>query len=275
MLGILPLADDRRASRARALLWVCARRGVTGRRRRRNARARRVDRRCRRIRSVAHASTRSDGTELGLNASHQAPPRARRRRPRPLSTRPLTSGGRRSLRDDQGCWNRRRRRGKGLRLTLRRRLGCALTDGEQRERVDVPVRLGGQPHAEMNVWLRPFGLAGRADRADDLAFADRGADRKSDRPQVDEGDGVSALGPDRQAEPFVRQPPGEGDDPRRRSAHIGSRRRPDVDAAMLTARVRIALGDERPEHRPLDGPGPRGRARGMSERNKDHRPQDD
>jgi hypothetical protein len=77
-------------------------------------------------------------------------------------------------------------------------------DGEERERIDVPVRVGGQPHAEMDVRLGPFGLATRADRAGDLAFADRGADRKPDRPQVDEGDGVSVLRPDRQAEPFVR-----------------------------------------------------------------------
>ena len=91
---------------------------------------------------------------------------------------------------------------------------------------------------------------------------------------MDESDRIPILGTDRQAEPLVRQPPDEGDDSGGRSAHLGAHRRADVDPAVLAARVRVVLGDERPEHRALDGPGPRGRARNVRER-EHHRRQGD
>jgi hypothetical protein len=159
-------------------------------------------------------------------------------------------------------------------LRRRRLLRRPLTRGKERERVEVPVRLGGQPDAEMDVRLRPFGLSTRADRPHDLPLADRCSDSERDRPQVDEGDRVPVLRADRQTAAFARQLTGEGDDPGRRSAHLGSRRRADVDPAMLAARVRVVLGDERPEHRPLDRPAPRGRARDMGERDEQHGAQD-
>ena len=149
-----------------------------------------------------------------------------------------------------------------------------MTNGEQRERVYVSVRLGGETDAEMHVRLRPFGLSARADRPHDLALDDRCSDAQRDRPEVDEGDRVPVLRADRQAAPFARELSRERDDPGHRRAHVGSRRRTDVDAAMLTACVRVVLGGERPEHGPVDGPCPSGRARSVSECDEQHRHQD-
>lgn len=91
------------------------------------------------------------------------------------------------------------------RLTFRRLLGSPLTNREQGERVDVAVRVGSQPDAEMDVRLEALGLTARADCPDDFAFDDCGADRQADRPEVNEGDRIPVLGTDRQAEPFVRE----------------------------------------------------------------------
>jgi hypothetical protein len=52
-------------------------------------------------------------------------------------------------------------------------------------------------------------------------------------------------------------------------AHVRPHRRTDVDAAMLATRVRIVLRDERPQHRTVDRPRPRVRARDMSKRDDD------
>ncbi|MEK6274890.1 MAG: hypothetical protein AABM30_06065 [Actinomycetota bacterium] len=150
-----------------------------------------------------------------------------------------------------------------------------MTDGKQRERVEVPVRVGGQPDAEVDVRLRPFRVATWPDRAHDLPFADRRPDGQGDRPEVDEGDRIPVRCANRQTEPFPRQPAGEGDNPRRRSPHVGPRRRADVDPTVLAARVRVFLGDERTEHRPLDGPGPGRRTRGVSERHEHSGHEDD
>jgi hypothetical protein len=112
----------------------------------------------------------------------------------------------------------------------------------------------------MDVRLGTFGLTARADRPHDLALADRRANADSDRAEVDEGDRVAVLGTDRQAAALPRQLPCKRDHPCRRGAHFGSRRRADVDSSVLAARIRIAFGDERPEHRAFDRPAPRGRA---------------
>jgi hypothetical protein len=127
----------------------------------------------------------------------------------------------------------------------------------------------------MDVRLRSFGLAARADRPHDLSFADSRSNGQANRSQVDEGDRIAVRGADRQAEPLAREPACVGDDPRGRSAYLGSGRRADVDAAVLAARIRVAAGDERPEHRPVDRPAPRSRTRGMGEAEEQHCHQDD
>jgi hypothetical protein len=186
---------------------------------------------------------------------------------RPASTRPRPRRTQSLGRYTHRHRHRSRRRGDrvGYRFTFRRRRRSGLPDGQQRQRVEIPVRIGGQADAQMDVWLRSLGLAARADRSHDLPFADRRSNGQGDRSQVDEGDRIPVLGADRQAEPLARKPAGVGDDPRGRSAYLGSRRSADVDAAVLAARIRVVAGDERPEHRPLDRPAPRSRTRDVGE----------
>jgi len=122
----------------------------------------------------------------------------------------------------------------------------------------------------MDVRLGPFRISSRPDRAHDLAFANRSAHRKADRSEVNQGHRVAVLRTDRQTKPLARQVACEGDDSGRRSAHAGSSRSPDVDPAMLAARIRVVPCDERPQHRPLDRPAPRSRARDLGEGDEQH-----
>ena len=105
--------------------------------------------------------------------------------------------------------------------------------------------------------LRPLGLAARADRADDVALADLSPDGQGDRAQVDERDRPAVLGSDGQAEALSRQSSGECDHPTRGGTDVGARGSSDVDPPVLAARIRIAVGNERPQNRPIDRPGPR------------------
>jgi len=130
------------------------------------------------------------------------------------------------------------------------------------------VRIRGQTNAEVDVGVRAFRLAARADRADDLALRDRRPHANGNRPQVDERDRVPVLGADRQAAALARHLPRERDHARRGSAHVGTARRADVDAAVLPAGVRVVVSYERPQHRAIHRPAPRGRARRDGERNK-------
>jgi len=138
--------------------------------------------------------------------------------------------------------------------------------GKQRKGIHIPVRLRSQANPEVKVRLGAFGIAARADRSHDFSFADRGPDPNADRPQVDERYRVPARGANRQALPFVRQLPREGDEAGRGSPDIGARRSADVDAPVLTARVRIVIRHERAQHGTVDRPRPRGRLRDVRER---------
>ena len=122
----------------------------------------------------------------------------------------------------------------------------------------------------MDIRLRPLGLAARADRADDVALADLSADGQPDRAQVDERDRPAVLGSDRQAETLSRQSSGERDHPTRGGTDVRARGSCDVDPSVLAARVRIAVGHERPQHRPVDRPGPRRRSRRKHECGEEH-----
>lgn len=148
------------------------------------------------------------------------------------------------------------RRGRRLRLAHRRRLGRRRTRGKQRERIEVPVRVGGQPDAEVDVRFGPFGVAARADRAHDLPFGERRPRRCSDRAEVDERDRVPVRSANRQAEALPGNLPRERDDAARGRQHVRPGRSADVDSAVLAAGVRVVVGDERPQHRAVDRPGP-------------------
>jgi hypothetical protein len=143
-----------------------------------------------------------------------------------------------------------------LRLTLLRRRRRDLLRRQQRERVEIAVRVRRQTDAQMDIRLGAFGLSARPDGPHDLAFADGRPHPDRDRAQVDERGRVPVLGPDRQAPTFVWQLPGESDDSGRRRHHIRARRRADVDSTVLAAGVGVVPSDERPKHRAVDRPAP-------------------
>jgi hypothetical protein len=223
---------------------------------------------CMRVRSGDLRSRRGPGTDGRRDRPERARPW------RPASTRPRPRRTRSPSRNRHRHRSRRRGDRVGCRFTFRRRRRSGLPDGQQRKRVEIPVRIGGQADAEMDVRLRSFGLAARADRPHDLSFADSRSNGQANRSQVDEGDGIAVRGADRQAEPLAREAAGVGDDPRGRSAYLGSRRRADVDAAVLAARIRVVAGEEGPEHRSLDRPAPGRRTRDMYEADEQHGHQD-
>ena len=156
----------------------------------------------------------------------------------------------------------RRRRG---RRRLRDRRSCRrLARWKKRERVEVPVRVGREPDAEIHVRLGAFDVAGRPDRPDDVALGDLCARRHRDRSEMDERDRVAVRGAYGEAKALVRQLSDERHDPVHRGVHVRPGRSADVDAAVLAAAVRIPT-DERPQHRSVDGPRPRRRARRQDE----------
>jgi hypothetical protein len=164
-----------------------------------------------------------------------------------------------------GRLGRGRSRRCGLLERARRRL-VHRPRGQQREWVEVAVRIRGQADAEVDVRLIPFGLTARADRGHDVAFLDRGAGRHADRADVHERDRVAVRSANRHAEPFVRHLAGEGDDAGRGRAEVGARRASDVDPAMLAPGVRIVVGRERSQNRSVDWPRPPGRRGAEDER---------
>ena len=179
----------------------------------------------------------------------------------PLGSSRPGDGWRRS---DGLCRGRSGRRGLLLRRT-RLRLAHG-SRRQQRQRVEVAVRICRQSNAEVDVRLTPLRLAARADRGHDLAFLDRGSRRHADRAEVHERDRVAVGRADRQAKALVWKLPGEGDDAACGRAKVGTGRASDVHAAMLAAGIRVALGREWPQNRPFDGPGPSDGRRAEDER---------
>jgi hypothetical protein len=99
-----------------------------------------------------------------------------------------------------------------LRLLGRRGLLGRLPRRQERQGIDVPVRVGRATDAEVHVGLGPLGVTARADRADDIALAHLRPDRDPDRAEVDECDRPTILGADRQAQPLMGQLPRVRDD---------------------------------------------------------------
>jgi hypothetical protein len=157
-------------------------------------------------------------------------------------------------------------------LRLLGRLLGGVPPWKQGQGVYVSVRFGRQANPEMDVGLRPFGIAAGPDRSHHLTFADRGPDPNPDRSKVDERHRVSVCGANRQTAAFVRQLAREGHDAGRGSPDLGARRPSDIDAAVLPARVRIVVRQVRPQDGAVDRPGPRRRAGDMRKRDEqDHR----
>jgi hypothetical protein len=127
----------------------------------------------------------------------------------------------------------------------------------------------------MDIRLRQLGLAAWPNGADDVAFGDRGAARRSDRPQVDECDGVAGRrlnGHDAAAD---RDRPREADRSARRRSHVRARRGADVDPSVLSGGVRVVAEREWLKHRPVHGPGPGECGRRADLERQEDRKQDD
>jgi hypothetical protein len=208
----------------------------------------------------------------GRPPARRGPPSRRRPRSSPSrdadgrpSRRDLRAHRRRGGRDRWrlrlrfGLGRRAFRRGHGRAHGIGRRRGLrgpSAARREERERVEVPVRLGGQPDAQVDVRLGDVGVATRADRPHHLPFADRRAHWDGDRVQLEQRDRVAVLGANRDRAPGSGHRARKRDDAGRRRAHLGADRRADVDAPVLASAVRIVAGRERAQHRPFDRPGP-------------------
>jgi hypothetical protein len=92
---------------------------------------------------------------------------------------------------------------------------------------------------------------------------------------MDERDGETVWGGDRHRAAGPGQAAGEGDRPARGRPHRRIGPSPDVEAAVLSARVRIVTEREWSKHRPVHGPGPGERGRNADLERDEDRQQDD
>jgi hypothetical protein len=156
-------------------------------------------------------------------------------------------------------WIRRSRRGHA---GSRDRRGSSRR--QERQRVDVALRVGSHADAEVDVRLGERDLAARPDRADRVTLEDRGVAAHADRAEVQERDRVAVLCLDRHGLATARDRAGEADRASCRCRHRGSRVSCNVDAAVLPRRVRVAPEREPAQDGAAGRPGP-GRGRGNEE----------
>jgi hypothetical protein len=172
------------------------------------------------------------------------------------------------------CAHGLRHLGRGAaRRRSRRRNRCGLRRSDPRrqqcERIEITVRLRCHAHSEMDVRLGMLGVAARTDRADHVPFRDRRRHPNPDRPELDERHREAVRGTNRQRESRPRHEPRKADAAGGRGAYVGPRRRRDVDAAMLAARVGIVRRLEAAQHLSADRPRPCACRRRSSEREHD------
>ena len=140
-------------------------------------------------------------------------------------------------------WRRHVRRRSGLRVrcgrgtTARRRR--RVPRRQERERVHVSLRIGGDADPKMDVWLVELGCPARADRADSGPFTDVRAFRDRHRAEMHERDGVAVGGLDRHGLPARRHRAGKRHSPARGGQNVRAGWTGDVDPAVLAACVRI------------------------------------
>ena len=133
----------------------------------------------------------------------------------------------------------RGRHGRRLRDGLLGRRGRRRPGREQAERVDVPVRLGGDADAEVDVRRPGDGVGAFTRDPDDSTLLDGAAASDAHRAELEERDRVAVRGLDRQRSASARDGARERDGARAGRPHLGADGRAEVDAAVLTARVRI------------------------------------
>ena len=171
----------------------------------------------------------------------------------------------------KGC--RRGRRGRGgrcgqllddrLRRGRRRR---SRVGGQQAQRVDIALRLGGDPDSEMEVRSGRDPVGALAHGADDRALRHDRAAADAERAELEQRDRVAVRGLDRQRAAAARHGAGERDGAGRGRAHLGAHGRAEVDAAVLPARVGVGGEGERAQQWAVDRPGPGARDRSDGER---------
>ena len=184
----------------------------------------------------------------------------------------------------RGLCNRRRighRRRHGLGGGRRRRLhrdrrhergGRGDARGQERQRVEVPLRVVSSPDAQVDVGLRHLGVAARTDRADDGALRDGCIARDGDRAEVRERHRVAVSGRDRDALPRRGHAAREGDAAGGGRKHRRAGVTADIHPAVLAGRVWVGrVEDERLQDGAGGGPRPGLARRREEERGEDRR----
>ena len=152
-----------------------------------------------------------------------------------------------------------RRNRRGGRLRCGRRLGRRGRAGNAAKRKEperVDVRLGDpDPDAQMDVRDEVLGLPRRAWRREHVALRDRLPSADPQLAEVRQGRLVVA-GRDRHREAVDRHGSGERHRAGHRRSDHGHAGQRDVDATVLTRRVRVAADGEAAEHGAVGGPCP-------------------
>ena len=204
---------------------------------------------------IGHGRLR--GTHRGHRCSRRRHRRFGRGRPgrhRRGAVRGRRRGACRRRRLDDGLRRRRRlgRHGRG-----RARFGCRSAAGQERERVEIALRLGGDPHAEVHVRLRHLGVGADADRPDAGALGDRGAAGDGDRAEVRQRHGVPVGSGDRDAVSGRGDGACERDGPGRRSMYGRAQVTAHVDPTVLARRIGMrGIEEEGLQHSSRGGPRP-------------------
>jgi hypothetical protein len=195
--------------------------------------------------------------------------RSRRRRRRRRRGGHRCRCGRGDRRGLDGC-RRGRRRGRRRgddRHGSRRRGGASRPRRQEGQRVEVSLRLGGGPDAQVHVRRVDLGVAAQPHRPDDGAFGDGVAPADPNRREVRQGDGEAVGRLDRERAAGGGDRAREGDGPFRRSAYGAARLTRHVDAAVLAGGVRVRRVErERLEHRAGRRPRPCVRGRRSEQR---------
>jgi hypothetical protein len=177
----------------------------------------------------------------------------------------LRSGGGRS-RPRAGRRHRRSRRRCGR---LGRR-GGSRPRRQQRQRVDVALRVVGAADAQMHVGHVQLDVAGRSYGTHRLTFRNPIALREGDRPEVRQRHRQAVGGPDRRRAPVPRQPAGERDPARSRRRDRRGGRSADVDAGVAAFVVLGAAEVEAAKHRSVGRPAPTPGGSGSNQRDEEH-----
>ena len=205
--------------------------------------------------AVSHVSAlRPSGLGRGRLRSSRHGSRGRRsgRGGRGRRGRPYRVGRPRGL-----CGNRCRDRSRGR---ARRKEG---------QRVEVTLVVAREADAEVDEGLGDVDGPVRPHRADGRALRNRLAALHGGRSEVQERRGMTVARLDRHGLAAVRDDSGERHDARDGSHDRCPRPSAEVDATVLSGRVRVCpVERERPQHRAVDGPAPGPRDRhGADERN--------